>query len=347
MSYLHCNPTALRDVLALRILCRTGPAKVLQMYMDSRNNREDGYLNAPSGIRGFDASNVYRSTTYLPVYHLISHAKENSALQLISNGFKALIFAHMLQEESTFFKEMDLEGQNVDPNIMREYVAFLILHHLENIPPNVITISKLDSTLNCACEDGTGKLIHGYAGDYNTVPYAMGMFSLLSLMNHSCDPNAIPLRHPYDLTVGLLAGKKIKAGQEITASYRPLFPLQNTQERRAFLQEKYNFWCTCIACVSDWNPETVANYKNNNNNNELNVDGKLLENEDLKMEDFQRDLNEATSLMESGDFLQSLELVYKVINCITPIYSSIHPLCIQSQDLLKSVLVGIVNSHEQ
>ncbi|KAK7065829.1 SET and MYND domain-containing protein 3 [Halocaridina rubra] len=77
----------------------------------------------------------------------------------------------------------------------------------------------------------------------------IGVYSALSLINHSCYPS---VKHYFiGRSLVMRAVRPISAGEELTISYIKPFQKAKKQERKILLQ-RYWFSCTCEACVNDW-----------------------------------------------------------------------------------------------
>ena len=67
----------------------------------------------------------------------------------------------------------------------------------------------------------------------------------ISRFNHSCCPNS------YNGDDGIRAISKIKAGQEITATYQTNLGMKNLATRREHLETGYGFTCCCDLCKEE------------------------------------------------------------------------------------------------
>ena len=81
------------------------------------------------------------------------------------------------------------------------------------------------------------------------------VFPLLSLANHSCDPNCEVAFIDSNM-VRLLAQREIEAGEELSISYVDV--TQPTEVRRRKLQARYGFHCVCPRCTADDVPSSKA-----------------------------------------------------------------------------------------
>ena len=78
----------------------------------------------------------------------------------------------------------------------------------------------------------------------------VGVFPLLSKLNHACEPNCMPLWRR-DNCVQLVATRALPPGTELTIDYLgDMVPRDAARRRRAWLQEQYGFVCSCVRCVA-------------------------------------------------------------------------------------------------
>ena len=75
------------------------------------------------------------------------------------------------------------------------------------------------------------------------------MFTNLSRVNHSCQPNAEFVWNNESNAQDLRATSKIPAGAEITASYLDLEDGLNKVYRQEFLADNFMFECKCQCCT--------------------------------------------------------------------------------------------------
>ena len=79
---------------------------------------------------------------------------------------------------------------------------------------------------------------------------AMGLFALQSTINHSCSPNIYMCHSDGDerAQATVRALKYISAGEQLLHDYLNTDEQCSQQERRAMLQEQYQFGCKCDKC---------------------------------------------------------------------------------------------------
>jgi len=217
-----------KDIMAMRIIGILGPAQ-LELFM-----KQSELLNPTGKTKGFDNNEIYSSTSYLPIYHLISHNSKDPQ-ETLTQVLKSLLFTRLLKESTDFFQQ----GTNQD---LEDFVASLIFKHISNIKYNAISITHLKRTA---------------AGTELSLAYATALYPLLSLCNHSCDPNAVPVKKFKHLETSLVTLKTLKAGDELFITYKPLFTHMKTSERQEHLRINYQFACACPPCLNNWSIKSI------------------------------------------------------------------------------------------
>jgi hypothetical protein len=103
---------------------------------------------------------------------------------------------------------------------------------------SLMGILELNSvtTMSCSAE-----------GDEVLETEGIGLFSIISLMNHSCSPNAalIKLKDCLDDSFAVVAVKEIRLGDEVCISY--IDEHEDFNKRKSELRE-YGFSCACSKC---------------------------------------------------------------------------------------------------
>ena len=74
------------------------------------------------------------------------------------------------------------------------------------------------------------------------------LYELLCRANHSCEPSVEKNIDRETGVVAVVALRNIAKGDKLCTSYLPEQMNRPTNERRALLQEKYRFICTCERC---------------------------------------------------------------------------------------------------
>lgn len=133
-------------------------------------------------------------------------------------------------------------------NVLKRYPDMLL--YLYTPSQEKIKMYELDETMKSLLPSTT------FAGEVQTVMAMIGsncfnheewigLHTLISLANHSCDPNSVVIGN------GLWAIKPIETGDEVTISYlsNQLIEASTVQERQTILKEKWEFDCRCVACT--------------------------------------------------------------------------------------------------
>ena len=100
---------------------------------------------------------------------------------------------------------------------------------------------------NCLC---TNVLQHS---DREPQPRRLGMFNILSKVNHACNPNCeivnlVDLVDKPDLLV-LVTNQAVQAGQELSIAYMNFPTTASSKQRREALYNEHGFVCNCADCV--------------------------------------------------------------------------------------------------
>ncbi|KAG8236842.1 hypothetical protein J437_LFUL017126 [Ladona fulva] len=127
-------------------------------------------------------------------------------------------------------------------------VGGLILRHLQNLPCNAHEVSelfveKIKSSTEVTLEDN-----HKLSS--SLVEIGAAAYALLSLINHSCDPNVV--RHSSGNKAVLRAIRPIREGEQIMDNYGYHYAVHSLGIRQSNLKGQYFFDCNCIACLEKW-----------------------------------------------------------------------------------------------
>lgn len=79
-----------------------------------------------------------------------------------------------------------------------------------------------------------------------------GILPMVACMNHSCSPNCVYEYIEAEAVVRVTATKDVDIGDELCISYLKLAEHeQSVSERRALLQDRFNFQCECDRCIAE------------------------------------------------------------------------------------------------
>lgn len=231
LTYLHLTPPLRDTLLALTVLYHVPDAF---QELDTQN--------IPGSIPGI--TSTYDASSYSSVYNLIQHPKiPDLSAPTPPNEFKALFLSHLVSI-------LDPNHSSVSPS--------LILRHLENLPYSQISLSAWRA-------DPMGSLSIPYFSQLakqqdapiSSGSYASAIFTLVGLLNNSCDPNVVLFKNCRTQKGFLLATKRIAAGTELCLSYKGHWSTVGVTERQTYLRERYRFDCACAPCRAGLGPGSV------------------------------------------------------------------------------------------
>uniref|UniRef100_A0A182MXG5 MYND-type domain-containing protein n=1 Tax=Anopheles dirus TaxID=7168 RepID=A0A182MXG5_9DIPT len=123
---------------------------------------------------------------------------------------------------------------------LKEFLFSLILRHLLLNDQNADKISHMAYDIHST-------------KDYDVATYARVCCPLISMLNHSCDPNVttIALR---DGRCAVVAIRPLAAGDQLFESYGVIHTTMYRDERKYLLTRMFKFRCRCEACLRDYPP---------------------------------------------------------------------------------------------
>ncbi|XP_011269215.2 SET and MYND domain-containing protein 4 isoform X1 [Camponotus floridanus] len=186
------------------------------------------------------AKNPYRGNDYMTFYNLVTHEDKRLPEDLFHRAYMAAWLFRLLKT-SEYLPESMKTADTAHNKLSNEelFIAELLLHNLQLLQFNSHEISELikpkgEKTLSKA------KSIFIGGGVYPTV----------AMLNHSCNPGVI--RYFIGTTMVVRAARTIRAGEEISENYGPIFTTTPENERKRRLRVQYWFDCNCEACSGHW-----------------------------------------------------------------------------------------------
>lgn len=231
-------------LLAVRVITTLGP-EAIKRLCDERQRHETQQQVQDSEARITGTENeIYRSDSYVPIYNLISHPDQCEQFELVSYTITALTISTILDHCTNFFDSMS-------ESKYKHFVASLLLLHFQNLPCNAHSLYNLGTK--------TGEF-KDWIRTATAEEYGAGAFALLSLINHSCDPNVfrINLRSGKTAVITL---KHLKPGEELLDNYGHHYALEDYEERQKGLYLNYYFKCACPPCTSPLKWPLISNLK--------------------------------------------------------------------------------------
>lgn len=341
---------AYRVITTARTLFTAGPEELYNIF---RTN-DPLYFKPKSGAtRGFNSDGIYEINSYLPIYHLISHPPSNF-LKDISDVFKALLMTHLIDQTTNFFRRPHYTEECSEADF-KQFIASVFLRQMRSFEFNAITLSKLEQRicpdLNNNPTENSNQSQYDSMKNMKTKRYGAAVYPVLCLLNHSCDPNAVPVRSLKYSKTSVVALKSLKRGDEICISYTPIFTMQEPEERLKYLYDRYNFYCTCDACnhmLSNKSRTNVAGYSHCDKCHRYLLTGQCPgcaqrdKNMPKIIADLQMQSENAEKMLTSRNFKDAEELL---VNCLRMCenFSACFSLYIDLQFLYKRALVGLFN----
>ncbi|XP_053130535.1 SET and MYND domain-containing protein 4 [Hemicordylus capensis] len=201
-------------------------------------------------IPGCDADGRYRGS-YRAVFSLLPHTEKHSPEARFLGGLTAAALCRglgdagrsaLLPGERTPESQEEPSAAETSPGLM--VFGEAVLRHMLQLQSNSQAITALR-------ESGSGG---GPVTSREQVRLAAALFPVLSLLNHSCDPNTSVTFS--STTAEVRALQPIPRGQEILHCYGPHRSRMGAAERRERLLAQYFFECRCQPCLDELRPSS-------------------------------------------------------------------------------------------
>lgn len=199
--------------LALRIVIMVCRGQNLHSLITSLE--DDGDRN-----KGFNRSGTYTSSDYSAIYWLVGNTEKRVIGDLFRRAVTAACILSCLENMTDFFS-VDTNFPSPDITHYKLLVGGLLLRHLQNLPCNAHEVSELVTTETEIPEEGVPV--------WKGIEIGAGAYAMLSLVNHSCDPNVV--RHSY---------------QGDTAVLRAIRPIARGEQVRELLNIKMCYMQLCL-----------------------------------------------------------------------------------------------------
>jgi SET and MYND domain-containing protein 4 len=231
------------------------------MLIDYENKYENSVRDETSLTEMLHAEAEYKSDSYLTIFNLITNSAVRKLNDLFRRSFVAFFLVKFLIKINFFEAESSTSTTTttISPKKSIEHACFiggLLLRHLQSISCNAHEISILKIE-----QEGLKAMATSYANGIGA-----GIYAILSLFNHSCDPHVVRYFRGSKCQVRAIRG--IKKDEEIYDNYGVVYAVNSVEERREKLIDQYFFHCICEPCVKDWpryakipNDLNVSNFK--------------------------------------------------------------------------------------
>jgi SET and MYND domain-containing protein 4 len=228
--------------LALKIVTKASfkyLSSVKEALFSYENKYERGNLiRAESSILSPEEKQPkkYKSDSYYNVFHLITNSFLRRSNDLFRRSYVALFLTKILIKTG-FISNVKTPAE------LKENACFiggLVLRHLQSISCNAHEISqlKLDDDLKKPLEKGVCK------------PVGAGIYALLSIFNHSCEPHVT--RNFVGSRCQVRMIRNANKNEEIFDNYGVIYAVNTSGEREDKLCNQYFFTCRCRACNLSW-----------------------------------------------------------------------------------------------
>lgn len=177
--------------------------------------------NTDPKTKGFDKNGQYNSESYRSAHHLVGNLEIRSNADVFRRATTAAYLLHLLDKNTDYFadlpednsKEVILKNNCFNKvrylNTSKYVVGGLLLRYLMIVPSNAheiseMFVSKVEGRMVCESLEIGG-----------------GLYPVLSLINHSCDPNVVRHSHQGDLNV-LTAIQVIYPGEQVSSKQKQI-----------------------------------------------------------------------------------------------------------------------------
>ncbi|XP_020659091.3 protein-lysine N-methyltransferase SMYD4 isoform X1 [Pogona vitticeps] len=312
-----------------------------------------------ASIPGCDAEGRY-SSSYQTTFSLLAHTDRHSPELrfLCSLSVAGLCKAFEAPDLEAIVDEKDASGSQEEPPAAGassglEVLGEAMLRHMLQLPCNAQAVVTLSAS---GSEEGpvTGN---------EEIALATALFPVISLLNHSCDPNTSVAFS--GRTMEVRASHPIPFGQEILHCYGPHHCRMGASERQERLLSQYFFECQCRSCSKELNPSSKgipsaqpslfccpACHLPMQGQGMLCCSSRtcktqvLEETFQLQLRDLQRLTQRALKLLEQGEAGKSMELLQKCQMEAKKFLSPVHLLMGEIEDHMAQAQATLGRWHE-
>ncbi|KAJ9581406.1 hypothetical protein L9F63_023421, partial [Diploptera punctata] len=188
-----------KGYLALKIMIKARKTNGIKSLLESLAAEE----KVEEIKKGFNNKGIYSSSDYSPIYWLVTHTEKLTSVTLFLCSITAACILYCLETMTDFFSDINV-------NEYKYEVGGLLLRHICSLLANSHAVEE---TLYFTENDWE-------TGSLKKKPVLIGcaIHAVLSLVNHSCDPNVIRMTHREDICV-LHAMKPIARGEQMQADF--------------------------------------------------------------------------------------------------------------------------------
>ena len=229
---------------AIRIIFKVGSKLLFRIFQTN----DPKYMN-PDEPFGTTPNSVYDSQSYLSVFHLQAHSDKLICKDRIKHAAWALMATEILESKTPFFDHIPANRKSEFKN----FVAAAIVRHIEADGVNGGVVIELYGLENVSFPSKYGgESSQSIISSLEVRAFAGAIYPVVSLINHSCDPNVSILHHITNGKMVVVAHRSLKKGEPLHIMYNGGFLQFDIQQRQAYVLENYYFKCHCIACEQNW-----------------------------------------------------------------------------------------------
>ncbi len=208
-------------LLALRTILKADKQKII-----TANEQEKSFVSC--------ASQMFDSANYETVHHLVDNTSQRSTADIFRRAVMAVYLTSLIQQR---------DGKDRPDEVL----ATAVLRLLQSYPCNAHEISHLAIPLPSGlCSHS--KLLQ--LQQVQSCEIGSAAFPVVSLMNHSCNPNVVHICYGDVMVVKVI--RRIARGEEILDNYGYHYATHEKKERQVKLCQQYYFRCRCQPCLEDW-----------------------------------------------------------------------------------------------
>jgi hypothetical protein len=178
-----------------------------------------------------NSAKTYESNDYKNLFHLVTHSNKRVSSDLVRRCMVAGLFTKLLVKTKFFGNEANEDSDEF------YFIGGLILRHLQSISCNAHEINEFQYNLNSMATSITSGV-------------GAGIFAMMSLFNHSCDPHVT--RNFNGTACVLRTIRRVRENEQIFDNYGKLYAVNDYDDRQFKLQDQYFFDCKCEPCESKW-----------------------------------------------------------------------------------------------